>query len=143
MKFWWPVFLIVGCTVMYQTGIKAVSSGIHPLTALIFTYLAAALTALVVYLLTAGKNENKVSSILSCNFPALGMGLSIVGIEIGMIYMYRAGWGVHNSFIVTNSLIVIALMVTGALFYQESLKRRQFLGILLTMAGVGCIVLGG
>lgn len=54
--------------------------------------------------------------------------------------MYRAGWTVQTSFILTNSLIVAALMAAGALFYKEKLKLRQLAGVVLTLAGIVCIV---
>ena len=66
-----------------------------------------------------------------------------MGIELGVVYMYRAGWSVHSSFIVSNSLIVVALLVVGALVYGEKLKLRQLLGIVMALAGIACIVWGG
>ena len=140
MKFWWPVFLIAACSVAYQLGIKEISGGMHPLSALTVTYMAASLTSYILYLLLARKGENRKREIFSWNPSALGLGFSIVGIELGVVYMYRAGWTVQTSFILTNSLIVAALMVTGALFYGEKLKLRQLAGAVLTLAGIACIV---
>lgn len=95
---------------------------------------------LLLYFFLAPKGENRRKSLLSWNPWALGLGCSIVGIELGVVYMYRAGWTVQTSFILTNSLIVAALMVTGALFYGEKLKLRQLAGAVLTLAGIACIV---
>lgn len=90
--------------------------------------------------LPGAEGENRKKALLSWNPWALGLGCSIVGIELGVVYMYRAGWTVQTSFILTNSLIVAALMVTGALFYGEKLKLRQLAGAVLTLAGIACIV---
>ena len=119
MKFWWPVFLIAACSVAYQLGIKEISGGMHPMSALTVTYMAASLTSYILYLLLAPKGENRKREIFSWNPSALGLGAAIVGIELGVVYMYRAGWSVHSSFIVSNSLIVVALLVVGALVYGE------------------------
>ena len=140
MKFWWPVFLIAACSVAYQLGIKEISGGMHPLSALTVTYLSASLTSYMLYVLLAPKGENRKKEIFSWNPSALGLGFSIVGIELGVVYMYRAGWTVQTSFILTNSLIVAALMAAGALFYKEKLKLRQLAGVVLTLAGIVCIV---
>ena len=140
MKFWWPVFLIAACSVAYQLGIKEISGGMHPLSALTVTYLSASLTSYMLYVLLAPKGENRKKEIFSWNPSALGLGFSIVGIELGVVYMYRAGWTVQTSFILTNSLIVAALMAAGALFYKEKLKLRQLAGAALTLAGIACIV---
>lgn len=140
MKFWWPIGLIVLCNTSYQVGVKEISSGIHPLAALVLTYLAASFTSFLLYFFLAPEGENRRKAIFSWNPSALGLGFSIVGIELGMVYTYRAGWTVQTSFILTNSLIVAALMVTGALFYKEKLKLRQLAGAALTLAGIACIV---
>lgn len=143
MKFWWPVFLIAACSVAYQLGIKEISGGMHPLSALTVTYLSASLTSYMLYVLLAPKGENRKKEIFSWNPSALGLGAAIVGIELGVVYMYWAGWSVHSSFIVSNSLIVVALLVVGALVYGEKLKLRQLLGMVMALAGIACIVWGG
>ena len=140
MKFWWPIGLIVFCSTAYQVGVKEISTGIHPLTALVLTYLSASFASFILYFFLAPQGENRKKEIFSWNPSALGLGFSIVGIELGVVYMYRAGWTVQTSFILTNSLIVAALMVTGALFYGEKLKLRQLAGAVLTLAGIACIV---
>ena len=140
MKFWWPIGLIVFCSTAYQVGVKAISTGIHPLTALVLTYLSASFASFILYFFLAPQGENRKKEIFSWNPSALGLGFSIVGIELGVVYMYRAGWTVQTSFILTNSLIVAALMAAGALFYKEKLKLRQLAGVVLTLAGIVCIV---
>jgi drug/metabolite transporter (DMT)-like permease len=140
MKFWWPIGLIVFCSTAYQVGVKEISTGIHPLTALVLTYLSASFASFILYFFLAPAGENRKKEIFSWNPSALGLGFSIVGIELGVVYMYRAGWTVQTSFILTNSLIVAALMAAGALFYKEKLKLRQLAGVVLTLAGIVCIV---
>lgn len=140
MKFWWPIGLIVFCSTAYQVGVKEISTGIHPLTALVLTYLSASFASFILYFFLAPTGENRKKEIFSWNPSALGLGFSIVGIELGVLYMYRAGWTVQTSFILTNSLIVAALMAAGALFYKEKLKLRQLAGVVLTLAGIVCIV---
>lgn len=140
MKFWWSIGLIVFCSTAYQVGVKEISTGIHPLTALVLTYLSASFASFILYFFLAPQGENRKKEIFSWNPSALGLGFSIVGIELGVVYMYRAGWTVQTSFILTNSLIVAALMAAGALFYKEKLKLRQLAGVVLTLAGIVCIV---
>lgn len=140
MKFWWPIGLIVFCSTAYQVGVKEISTGIHLLTALVLTYLSASFASFILYFFLAPQGENRKKEIFSWNPSALGLGFSIVGIELGVVYMYRAGWTVQTSFILTNSLIVAALMAAGALFYKEKLKLRQLAGVVLTLAGIVCIV---
>ena len=120
---WWPLLLVVASSVGYQVGLKEVSGIGDPMASLTVTYLAASVVSFV-------------------NASAIGLGLAIVGIEVGTLFMYRAGWAVNVAFVVANSLIVAALMLTGFLLYQEKLTLRQLIGVGISLAGILCIVMG-
>ena len=75
MKFWWPVFLIVACSVAYQLGIKEISGGMHPLSALAVTYLSASFTAFVLYFLLAERGgQEEGNFFLESIGPGAGSG---------------------------------------------------------------------
>ena len=127
---WWPLLLVVASSVGYQVGLKEVSGIGDPMASLMVTYLAASVVSFVIYFFQ------------SVNVSAIGLGLAIVGIEVGTLFMYRAGWAVNVAFVVANSLIVAALMLTGFLFYKEKLTLRQLIGVGISLAGILCIVMG-
>ena len=114
-------------------------SGTDPLAALVVTYLVASLTSFLIYAFT-GKKGEKWKEIMSFRPAALVLGLSIAFIEIGTIFIYKAGWTMNASFIVTNALITLCLILTGAVLYGEKLSRRQALGIVVSFIGICCIV---
>ena len=138
-SFWWPVGLVVLSGVGYQVSAKEVAGGADPLAALVVTYLVASLTSFLIYALT-GKKVEKWKEIMSFRPAALVLGLSIAFIEIGTIFIYKAGWTMNASFIVTNALITLCLILTGAVLYREKLSRRQALGIVVSFIGICCIV---
>ena len=138
-SFWWPVGLVVMAGVGYQVSAKEVAGGADPLAALVATYLVASLTSFLIYAFT-GKKGEKWKEIMSFRPAALALGLSIAFIEIGTIFIYKAGWTMNASFIVTNALITLCLILTGAVLYGEKLSRRQALGIVVSFIGICCIV---
>ena len=128
-SFWWPVGLVVVAGVGYQVSAKEVAGGTDPLAALVVTYLVASLTSFLIYAFT-GKKGEKWKEIMSFRPAALVLGLSIAFIEIGTIFIYKAGWTMNASFIVTNALITLCLILTGAagtgnrrFFYRHMLHR--------------------
>lgn len=139
---WWPLLLVVASSVGYQVGLKEVSGVGDPMASLLVTYLAASLVSFVLYFFQALGKESFFRGVLSVNASAMGVGLSIVGIEMGSLFMYRAGWAVNVAFVVSNSLIVAALMLTGFLLYKEKLTLRQLIGVGISLAGILCIVMG-
>lgn len=139
---WWPLFLVVASSVGYQVGLKEVSVVGDPMASLLVTYLAASLVSFVLYFFQALGKESFFRGVLTVNASAIGLGLAIVGIEVGTLFMYRAGWAVNVAFVVANSLIVAALMLTGFLLYKEKLTLRQLIGVGISLAGILCIVMG-
>ncbi len=136
----WPVALVVLSSVGYQVGLKEVAHGGEPMAALMLTYLAAGAASFVIYFFQAPKGENLLKGIFSVNISAMGLGLTIVGIEVGSMFMFIAGWPVNTAFLVANSLIVLALMIVGAILYGEKLKPRQIAGVVVSMVGIGCMM---
>ncbi len=141
-KYYFPILIVVFSSVGYQVGLKEVSSGIDPIVALVVTYLASSATSFLLYFILAPKGENRLKEISKINPAALILGASIVGIEVGSLYMYVAGWPVNMAFVVSNSFIVLALMILGRLAYHETLKPRQLAGVVVSMAGICAIVMG-
>lgn len=139
---WWPLLLVVLSGVGYQVGLKEVSGIGDPMISLMVTYLAASAVSFVIYFFQSLGKESFFRGVLSVNVSAVGLGLAIVGIEVGTLFMYRAGWAVNVAFVVANSLIVAALMLTGFLLYKEKLTLRQLIGVGISLAGILCIVMG-
>lgn len=139
---WWPLLLVVLSSVGYQVGLKEVSGIGDPMASLMVTYLAASVVSFVIYFFQSLGKESFLRGVLSVNVSAMGLGLAIVGIEVGTLFMYRAGWAVNVAFVVANSLIVAALMLTGFLLYKEKLTLRQLIGVGISLAGILCIVMG-
>lgn len=139
---WWPLLLVVASSVGYQVGLKEVSDIEDPMASLTVTYLAASVVSFVIYFFQSLGKESFLRGVLSVSLSAIGLGLAIVGIEVGTLFMYRAGWAVNVAFVVANSLIVAALMLTGFLLYKEKLTLRQVIGVGISLAGILCIVMG-
>lgn len=139
---WWPLLFVVLSSVGYQVGLKEVSDVGDPMASLMVTYLAASVVSFVIYFFQSLGRESFLRGVLSVNLSAIGLGLAIVGIEVGTLFMYRAGWAVNVAFVVANSLIVAALMLTGFLLYKEKLTLRQLIGVGISLAGILCIVMG-
>ena len=139
---WWPLLLVVASSVGYQVGLKEVSDIGDPMVSLTVTYLAAAGVSFVIYFFQSLRKESFLRGVLYVNASAIWLGVAIVGIEMGTLFMYRAGWAVNVAFVVANSLIVAALMLTGFLLYKEKLTLRQLIGVGISLAGILCIVMG-
>ena len=83
---------------------------------------------------------NRGSSLLQeyrhLNWSSFVLGLAIVGLEVGSIYMYKAGWNISTGQLVYSSILAIALIVVGYCFYHEAITGTKIAGILICMVGL-------
>ena len=73
-------------------------------------------------------------------FPTqLVLGLAIVGLEVGFIYAYQAGWEVSRAAIVQSAFLAVALIGVGAALYREPVTWNKVLGVAVCLAGLALI----
>ena len=70
------------------------------------------------------------------NWAPFVLGFVIVGLEVGFIFAYRAGWQVSAASVVQSGFLAISLLAVGALAYHEPLTASKLIGIVLCIAGL-------
>ena len=135
ISFIWPLALAVLSNVAYQICAKSLPEGMNPLASLTVTYLVAALASAILYYLL-GHDGNLIREYSRLNPAPFLLGLVIVGLELGFIYAYKAGWQVSVFSVVQSSFLAVALIFVGLLLYQEALSRNKLLGVAICLAGL-------
>lgn len=133
-NYWWPVFMIVGGDVLYQICAKKMAKKGNPIAALGLLYFSSAILCAILFELFV-PGGGIFQAILQSPAGAIIMGISMVGLEIGAIYIYVNGWAMNVGFTVYTSLIVIALLLFGTFFYGEPLSLQQILGCIVASIG--------
>lgn len=131
----WPLALLVLSNTVYQICAKGVPSGMHPLAALTITYVIGAVTSGVLYHVLT-KNGNLLREYGQLNWAPLVMGVVVVGLEVGCIYAYQAGWQVNSLPVVQSVFLAITLLAVGALLYQEPLTANKLIGVAICLVGL-------
>lgn len=133
--YWWPIALLVFSNVVYQICAKAVPQSMSPFASLIVTYLVSAVSCTILYfVLNPGENLLKEYSRL--NPAPFVFGFVLVGLEVGWIYAYKAGWEVSTGFIVHSAFLAVALLFVGFTLYHEALTWNKVLGAAICMIGL-------
>lgn len=135
LSYIWPIALVIISNTIYQLCAKSVPDTINPFASLTVTYLVAAgFSAVLFFAMNNGGNLIKEYSHL--NWAPFLLGLSIVGLEVGYIFAYKAGWPVSSATLVQSSVVAIALMVIGYLLYREVLSASKIIGMLICLVGL-------
>ena len=135
LSFAWPIALVVLSNVFYQICAKSVPDRLNPFAALEVTYLVGA-AASIVLLFILGKKANFIKEIGKINWAPFVLGLVIVGLEVGFIYAYKAGWSVSTASLVQGCALAIILIFVGFLVYKEALTWNKLLGAAICLVGL-------
>lgn len=134
----WPLGLVVLSNVFYQICAKSVPEKMNPLASLTVTYTVSAICALILFF-ALGKGASLSEEYKNLNWAPFVLGLVIVGLEVGYIYAYKAGWPVSTAQIVQAAVLAVILIFVGYLLYKEPVTWNKIVGIIICLAGLGLI----
>ena len=105
------------------------------------TYVVAAVASLALYFLL-GDERNLIAEYRRLNWAPVALGVVIIGLEVGFIYAYKAGWEVSMASVVQSAFLAIALLFVGYLAYHEALTWQKVAGVGICLAGLAVINMG-
>ena len=135
LSYIWPIALVVLSNTLYQVCAKSVPEGMNPLASLTVTYLIGAAVSCVMYYIL-NRDANLFREIRLTNWAPVVLGIVVVGLEVGFIYAFRAGWQVSVTQIVSSALVAVILIFVGYLLYHEAITWNKIVGIIICLAGL-------
>lgn len=131
----WPIALIVLSNIFYNVCAKETPSAVNPFAALTVTYAVGAVASAVLYY-ALNHGGRLLQEYRGINWSSFVLGLAIVGLEAGSIYMYKAGWNVSSGQLVYSIILAICLILIGVLAYHEAIGTTKIIGILVCLFGL-------
>lgn len=135
MSLYWPIILAVCADIIYQISAKSTPETLNPFASLTITYLIGAAISLVIFFITSA-GGNFFAELKQINWSAFALGLAIVGLEAGSIYMYKVGWNLNTGYMVKSIILAMALIVVGYLLYKEQVSGTKIAGIAVCLLGL-------
>lgn len=135
IQYYLPIVCIVSTAVLYQICAKNVPPEASPMAVLVVTYLVAAAVSFVAFIVVPHES-NFIAQMKNITWAPVLLGLSIVGMEIGYIIVYRVGWNISLASLVASIGQAVLLIMVGLLIYKEYIGAHQVIGIALCIAGL-------
>ena len=135
MSIYWPILLAVVSDIIYQIASKSTPDSLNPFASLTITYLISAAFSALIFTMTE-RNGHLLQSWRGVNWTTFVLGLAVVGLEAGSIYMYKLGWNVNTGYIVKAIAVGIALIIVGFLLYREQITLTKIAGIAVCLVGL-------
>lgn len=131
----WPILIVVLSNTFYNVCMKSMPNDVNPFGALMVTYLVAAIISAIIFVCVAGSSNIGVE-ISKINWTSVVLALAIVGLEVGYVFVYRAGWTVSTASVVANIGLACVLLFVGYFLYRENVSLNQIVGIAVCMVGL-------
>ena len=120
----------------YHVAIKAQPDNVNPFLPLAAAYLLAFVVCVIGLFLWRDGSRS-----LSALRPSvLWLALSVVGIEVGCLLAYRAGWNVGYAALLVNVCSTLALIPISLYFFKDQISAQKLAGIVLSMAGLALLI---
>lgn len=133
--FYFSAGLAVFSTLLYHITQKLTPGNANPALALIVTYITS--LALCVLLLVFTPPPTGLKAALGqLNWASFGLAFALVGLEVGFLLAYRAGWNISLVALVVNVSGTLLLIPIGLAFFKEKLSPLNLLGILVCILGL-------
>jgi len=129
------IILIVASNVMYNICQKSTPERANPFVALLVTY-ATAIVMTSVTLIFYRPEKSLIESIKQLNWTSIVLGISIIGLELGYLLAYRAGWNISVGSLVANIILALMLIPIGVMLYHEKFEPNKIIGSVLCIIGL-------
>jgi drug/metabolite transporter (DMT)-like permease len=137
--FWLSIALVVVTNLVYHLAQKSIGRDVHPLVSVFASYAIALVTTLCLFPFFPVR-PSLGAAVRQLRWPTVAIGISIVGIEVGFLLAYRAGWRISLGSTATAAAVAVLLIPAGLLLFGERLSLANVAGIALCIAGLSLIV---
>lgn len=131
----WPIALIVASNIAYQICAKEVPEEMDVMASMTITYLVGAACSAVMFFAANG-GGSLFHECGKANAAPVLLGISVVGLEVGFICAYKAGWPVSTASTVQSAFLALGLIFVGALLYHEPITPNKLFGMIVCLIGL-------
>jgi predicted permease len=130
-----PMAVVVVSSILYHVGQRSIPTDAPPLLSLLVSY-GVAVVGTLALLPFFPVPSPLARGLRQLNWASVAIGLTIVGVELGFLLAYRAGWKISVGAAVSNAAVAALLVPVWLLAYGERLSGVNVLGLLLCVAGL-------
>jgi len=120
----------------YHLAIKQAPANLNPFFALAVVYALALVLCLIGLAFYPDGSRALRDLRPSVAFVALG----VVGIEVGFLLAYRAGWNVGYASLLVNAIGALVLLPIAIYWFKEGVSAAKLGGAALCLAGLALLV---
>ena len=117
------------------TRVAITPAALHPIVALIVTYVCASVISIAAFLVFVPKT-NLFEAVKTANWSSYLLGFAVVVLELGYLLTYRMWWNISAAGLISNTLVAMLLIPIGILLYKETVTLTAMSGVVLCILGL-------
>jgi uncharacterized membrane protein len=133
--FYAAIALTVVSNIIYHIFQKLTPTQVNPMLALTVAYLVAAAVSLLLLPLFP-LQTSLLAELRQVNWASVGLGASIVGLELGFLLAYRLGWNISLAALISNVAVALLLIPVGLFLFKEHLTPLNTAGLVVCLIGL-------
>jgi drug/metabolite transporter (DMT)-like permease len=129
------ISIAILASALYHFSQKATPRGVNAPVSLMITYaVALALTTLLLFVMPA--RGGIWAEVRRLNWASYLLAISIVGLEIGFLLVYRSGWNIGLAAVLVNVAASLLLVPVALLVFKQHLNWVNVAGIVTCLVGL-------
>jgi drug/metabolite transporter (DMT)-like permease len=133
--YYFSISLAIASSALYHFSQKQIPAGVNPAVSVIATYLVS-LGLCFILLFFLPPENGLAAAVRQLNWASYVLALSLVGLEVGFLLVYRAGWNIGLAAVLTNVVASLILVPVAILVFKDRLNWVNIAGILVCLAGL-------
>jgi uncharacterized membrane protein len=131
-----PMLLIIASNVIYHLAQKTIPHEVNPAFSLLVSYAVAIVLTLLMIPFFDRPVTYSSEALRAFNISTVFVGVSAVGVELGWLLIYRTGWQINTTALISSSALAIILLLIGTIFFNEAFSEKKLLGVILCLIGL-------
>jgi drug/metabolite transporter (DMT)-like permease len=133
--FYFSITLAVASSALYHFSQKSTPTNVNPAVSIMVTYAVAFCLTLILLFFIPTK-IGFLAELRQLNWASYLLAFSVVGLEVGFLLVYRAGWNVGIAAVLVNVVASLLLVPVALFVFNQKLSLVNIIGILVCLAGL-------
>ncbi len=133
--FYFSIALTICSSALYHFSQKQIPAGVHPIVSVIVTYMVSLVLCLGLLYFVWPK-EGVWQAVKQLNWASYVLALSLIGLEVGFLLAYRAGWNIGLAAVLVNVVASLMLIPIALFVFRDKLSWVNIAGILVCLIGL-------
>ncbi len=133
--FYFSIALTICSSALYHFSQKEIPAGVHPIVSVIVTYMVSLIICFGLLFFLWPK-EGLLQAVGQLNWASYVLALSLIGLEVGFLLAYRAGWNIGLAAVMVNVVASLILIPVALFVFRDKLSWVNIAGVLVCLVGL-------